>query len=254
MLGSSAMRGSRLGAGWVGLHGLALLAAFAPAPSRAAAPGTVVGTLTVTKRGAPALAKNAVLYLTGYETPPPRTPAVMHQVGRMFSPPVLPVVKGQTVRFVNDEVDGVWHHVFSPTGQSRSGFDLGKFAAPEARKQEFFQLGRHDVFCDIHKDMIATVLVVPNSGFAVLPEADGPKADFKIAEVPPGEHRLVAWRRGAVAPVEVPVTVKAGETTRVEVVLEEGETPLEALKHRRLHGKEYGTDAETAVREKEGWK
>jgi plastocyanin len=248
------MRGSRLGAGWVGLPRLAILAAFAPLVAQAAAHGAVEGTLTVTKRGAPALAKNAVLYLVGYETAPPKTPALMHQVGRMFSPPVLPVVKGQTVRFVNDEVDGVWHHVFSPPGQSRSGFDLGKFAAPEARKQEFFQLGRHDVFCDIHKDMIATILVVPNSGFVVLPEADGPKADFKIADVPPGALKLVAWRRGAASPVEVPVTVKSGETTRVEVALEEGETPLEALKHKRLHGKEYGPDAETAVREKEGWK
>jgi hypothetical protein len=49
------------------------------------------------------------------------------------------------------------------------------------------------VFCNIHPQMIATILVVPNNKFAVT----GPDGSYRIADIPPGDWPVYAWVEGA---------------------------------------------------------
>ncbi len=48
------------------------------------------------------------------EFPPPKKEAFMGQKGMAFTPHILPVIKGTTVDFTND--DTVAHNVFAPPG------------------------------------------------------------------------------------------------------------------------------------------
>ena len=55
--------------------------------------------------------------------------------------------------------------------------------------QEQEELGIVPVFCDIHSDMAAWIVVTPNAAYA-RPDAEG---TFRIAPLPPGRYTLQAW-------------------------------------------------------------
>ncbi len=231
--------------------------------AQAGSPGVIEGTLTVKNLSVPAartidgredtmavaLAKNALLYVRGYKDEAPRKRAVMNQIGKTFDPVVLPVIAGQWVEFVNGEPTPLYHHVFSPSDAVKR-FDLGKFKPPQKREQLFTKEGRVDVFCDIHKEMKATVYVVPNGQYTVLSSADQPRAPFRIEGVRPGRWTLVAWHAGAEKPVEVPVEVEPGASTKVDVVIEMGTGLDRLLSHKNRLGKAY-TDEQR--QQETGW-
>jgi hypothetical protein len=70
------------------------------------------------------------------------------------------------------------------------------------------------VFCHIHSDMSAIIMVLDNPYFAVL-AAD---RRYRIANVPPGTHTLVAWHERS-EPVEQTVEVKAGATLELNLAV-----------------------------------
>jgi hypothetical protein len=70
------------------------------------------------------------------------------------------------------------------------------------------------VFCHIHSDMSAVIMVLDNPYFAV-PGAD---RRYRIANIPPGTHTLVAWHERS-APVEQTVEVKDGETLELNLAV-----------------------------------
>lgn len=113
----------------------------------------------------------------------------IRQNGLAFEPHVLPVVKGATVEFPN--ADTVFHNVFSLSRAST--FDLGRYPRGESKSVRFDTPGLIKVFCHIHSDMSAVVLVLDNPHF-VVPDASG---HFRIDGVPPGEYRAVAWHERA---------------------------------------------------------
>ena len=82
-------------------------------------------------------------------------------------PHVLPVYRGATVDFPND--DDVFHNVFSLS--SAKTFDLGRFPQGIVQGDVFDKGGAVQVFCHIHSDMSAVVLVLENPYFAVPSEA-----------------------------------------------------------------------------------
>lgn len=213
--------------------------------------GTVEGTLTVKKGGALTSAKNTLVFIKGYQSAPPKAPAQMFQSGRSFSPVVLPVIRRQWVHFINDEADGIFHHVFSPQNGDNA-FDTGWFKAGTKRQKQFVTEGRVDVFCDIHRMMIATVYVVPNSQFVVLDTADGPTAKFRLENVQAGDVTVVAWHRSTDKPTETPIKVTSGGVTQVELVID-SLTGFEALlqKHARRMGQPYAHDERK--KEKDPW-
>jgi len=142
------------------------------------------------------------------EYPPPKDNLHMSQKGMVFEPHILPVVRGATVDFTND--DTVAHNVFSPAG-SKTTFNLGLYGVGVKRSQTFNTLGEIPLLCNVHPDMSAFVVVLQNPYF-VLTGNDGA---FEIKNVPPGSYELKVWHE-KLKEASQQVTVTAGQTTTVE--------------------------------------
>lgn len=191
--------------------------------------GSVQGTVTVTRDGKPAFVKNTLIYLRGFKSSPPKEPARMAQTGRAFDKVVLPVVKQGKVSFTNEEpLDSVYHHVFSPDKKTQINSSKYKPGDKPYVTKEMTNEGPITVFCDIHKDMISTVYVVPNDSYTLLGTAEGASAQFKIQNIPPGSWTIVAWHRSAKQATELPVVVKDGQATKIDLAIN-GESGLEEL-------------------------
>jgi plastocyanin len=172
-------------------------------------------------------ASSAVVYLTGFSQPPPEQTPRISQKNKTFVPDVLPIVVGQSVEFTND--DKIIHNVFS-TSKART-FDLGKPRAGESRTIQFDQTGVVELYCDIHEEMAATVLVLPNRAFAVT----APDGRFTLTGIPPGHWALYAWsRRSDPVRIEVDVSDAGGHPINLDLV----ETRFDS-KHLGKYGQPY---------------
>lgn len=153
--------------------------------------------------------RNIVLYVERVDggRATPAAHAAMRQENERFVPHVLPVVRGTTVDFPNEDV--LFHNVFSLS--SAKGFDLGRYPRGSARSVRFERSGAVQVFCHIHSDMSAVVLVLDNPYFAS-PDADG---RFTIPGLPPGDYTVVAWHE-RIRPVAHEIHVDAGGTSHAD--------------------------------------
>ena len=130
----------------------------------------------------------------------------MTQKDEQFIPHVLPIVTGSTVDFPN--ADDIFHNVFSLSSPKQ--FDLPKYPAGSSRSVTFPRAGVVNVFCHIHADMSAVILVLDN-GFFVTPAPDG---KFSLDGVPPGDYTVIAWHE-RIKPVREKVRVVAGQPVTV---------------------------------------
>lgn len=199
-----------------------------------AAGGSVEGTLTVKRDGKPAFVKNSLIFIRGYDTPPPPEPAKLAQTGRAFDKVVMPVVVKTKVTFANEEPENIYHAVFTP--DKKRWFKSDKYRpqdTPYTTKPLSYE-GPMTVFCDIHKEMISTVYVVPNDRFTVLSTAEGDSAVFKIDGIRPGKWTIVAWHRSAEKEVELPIEIVDGKTTKVNLIID-GASKIEQdlIEHQR---------------------
>jgi plastocyanin len=157
---------------------------------------------------------NVVVYLES--VPSPTTAGAesgtlaIRQRNEAFEPHVLPVLAGSTVRFPND--DSFFHNVFSLSRTKQ--FDLGRFPKGVAKSVVFDRPGVVQIFCHIHSDMSAIVLVRGNPYFAV-PDTRG---RFAIDGIPSGEYRVIAWHE-RVRPYSATVKIVAGQATAVEFTI-----------------------------------
>jgi plastocyanin len=155
-------------------------------------------------------AQPIVIYLTGFRQPPLTDELVISQKDKTFNPDLRVVVAGQAVQFTNDDP---WvHNVFS-TSAARP-FDLGQPGPHETRTVSFPNPGLVDVFCNIHEQMYANILVLPNRAFTRVAE----NGTFVIRDVPAGRHPLHAWGR-QIEPFETEVVVSEGQPAQVQLVL-----------------------------------
>jgi plastocyanin len=179
----------------------------------AAAGGEIRGTVRILGPDGGVEAASAqpiVVYLTGFRQPPLADEPVISQKDKTFVPDVRVVVAGQSVEFTNDDP---WvHNVFS-TSAARP-FDLGQPGPHETRTVSFPNPGLVDVFCNIHEQMNANILVLPNRAFARV----APDGTFLISDVPMGRHPLHAWGR-QIEPFEMEVVVSEGQPAEVQLVL-----------------------------------
>jgi len=141
----------------------------------------------------------------------------MVQLGETFIPHVLPIVKGSTVEFPNQ--DPIFHNVFSLSGTK--SFDLGRYPKGDSRSVTFNQAGIVPVFCHLHSDMSAIILVLENPYFVV----PGPDGHYRIENIPPGNYTLVAWHERS-EQVENQVDVMAGQPIELDITvpIEDDET------------------------------
>jgi plastocyanin len=113
----------------------------------------------------------------------------LQQQGQQFAPRLLVVPARSTVSFPN--ADPVFHNVFSLSGAKK--FDLGYYPAGQTRVMTFDEPGIVQVYCHLHPNMYAAIVVVPNRWYAQ-PGEDG---TFSLHDVPPGTYKLVTWHMNA---------------------------------------------------------
>ena len=135
-----------------------------------------------------------VVYLEGNVVGDPSAsvssgPVEIQQVNRQFVPDVAIVPVGTTVSFPN--MDPIFHDVYSLS--KAKSFDLGAYDKGQTRRVAFTKPGVIDVYCHLHPNMAATIMVVSNRYYA-RPDREG---QYRIPNVPPGHYTLVAWHKSA---------------------------------------------------------
>ena len=194
--------------------------------------GTVQGTVTIEKDGSPKSDRSqVVLYLEGVPGPPAdfsRLRRSIRQREQAFSPELTVLVKGATIDFPNE--DRVFHNVFSLSETAK--FDLGLYKQGESKSITFHRAGVVDVYCNIHPDMVAKIVVVDTPFYAIT-NADG---RFRLDGVPAGVYPVVAWQARS-PPFRGEVTVTSGGSAVLEVKLVEGSM---SKTHLRKDGTPYG--------------
>lgn len=140
----------------------------------------------------------------------PSSTAQIKQEHESFSPRVTAITRGSTVDFPN--FDPFFHNVFSLSGTG--SFDLGRYQEGHSRSRTFVKPGIVKVYCHIHSQMSATIVVF-NHPFFTTPDTDG---SFTLPNVPPGTYTLVGWHE-RVGELKAKVTVTAGHTTRADISL-----------------------------------
>lgn len=154
--------------------------------------------------------KNVVVYLDSApadDASPAPPDLAIAQLHEFFQPHVLPVLAGWSVAFPNR--DPIFHNVFSLS--SAKAFDLGRYPQNASKSVHFGKPGIVQVFCHIHSDMSAVVLVLTNRYFAVPNDA----GHYGIDGVPAGDYRVVAWHERTHATFRH-VHVAAGGTSVID--------------------------------------
>jgi plastocyanin len=206
-----------------------LLFLFLAAPLAA---GTVNGRVTVAgKNGKPVDPADVVVSLEGVKTKPKPAPASVIMKGKQFIPRVTVVPVGSSVAFPNE--DGIFHNVFSLSGDNR--FDLDLYKKPKTASWTFAHPGVAKVYCNIHPQMSAVVVVVDTPYYAKTDKS----GTFTVADVPPGKYTLHAWHE------------RGGETTTQVTVPAEGAAEaaltLDASKYKRVqHKNKFDKDYSTS--------
>jgi plastocyanin len=113
----------------------------------------------------------------------------IQQLDRRFMPDLVVIPVGSTVFFPN--MDPIFHNIYSLS--KPKSFDLGNYDKGQTRKVTFPKPGIVDIYCHLHPNMQATVVVTPNRWFA-RPNRTG---QYRIPDVPPGQYTLVAWHKAA---------------------------------------------------------
>jgi plastocyanin len=194
---------------------MAAIGVIAAMAGRAAADrGAVRGMVAVVRGGVAQEERSGVLvYVVGFDEPPPPEEARVEQVGKRFIPSLVAVTAGQRIAFPNG--DPFYHNVFSPSAIRK--FDLGQYRPGESRSRVFPTTGVADVYCNIHPQMSATIVVLPNRRYAMTDRS----GSFVIEGIPAGRWRLYAYSRRAERPVGQDVEVRAGGTSEVSIRLVE---------------------------------
>lgn len=200
---------------------------FCAVPSLALA-GPLSG-MVLTTTAAGARAATVVVYAEPMDVAPPRRPGRfrMEQKEKTFRPPVLAIPVGSTVDFPND--DPIFHNVFSLS--SPEPFDLGLYRSGESRSRTFTAAAAYRVFCNIHPQMSALIVVVPTP-YVTLAGSDG----RYVLDLPPGRYRVTALSDRARA-VTAEVVSTAGASAAPDLALDE--SAWVAIPHRNKHGQEY---------------
>jgi plastocyanin len=153
---------------------------------------------------------------------------VIQQKEKRFVPRWAVVQRGTVIEFPNN--DNIYHNVFSLS--SGNSFDLGLYnSSSEAKSQTFNEPGAVDIYCNIHPQMSASTLVVPNHYFAKV-KSDG---SYEIPGVPGGKRKVVAWAPGSHLTAQW-VEVDGRSAAELNLKLES-----KAAGHKNKSGRAYGS-------------
>lgn len=163
-----------------------LLASWSSAPLALAE--SVRGRVVLEERGKSSTdVASAIVYFVPEQRPvsPAAARSEITTRNRRFSPRTLAVPVGSSVSFPNG--DAIQHNVFSLSTGNR--FDLGRYGKNQSRTQKLSTPGVVRVFCNVHRDMAATILVLDTPYFARV----GPHGEFSIEGLAAGSGTLHVW-------------------------------------------------------------
>jgi hypothetical protein len=159
------------------------------------------------------------------------------QKNRMFSPHLLVIPVGSVVNFPN--ADPFFHNVFSLFNGKR--FDLGLYETGSSKEVLFSREGISYIFCNIHPEMSAVVLVLSTPMYAI---AD-PSAKFAIHQVPPGDYDLHVWIEGTPQPaldrLSRRIHIRAGAPSNA--IIDASSSPMSTGQHLNKYGKPYDSNS-----------
>ena len=223
-----------------GKFAFVLIVALSALVPRSAAQGVNVTGRVIAHDGAnPPSVISAVVWLTPIgqqgSDPPDVHPmhSVLRQKNKAFEPHLLAVTKGSTVDFPN--LDPWFHNVFSLFNGKK--FDLGLYEAGTTRTVHFDREGVSYIFCNIHPEMSAVVVVVTSPSFAVA----GKNGDFSIPAVVPGRYILHVWSENSLPEALQALSreVEVNETTNSVGTLRIHETEPAKTQHKNKYGQDY---------------
>lgn len=170
----------------------------------------------------------AYVYVENVFEPAVHHKEVIQQKQKQFIPRWAVVQRGTTIEFPNN--DNIYHNVFSLS--SGNSFDLGLYnSSSEAKSQTFNEPGAVDIYCNIHPQMVASTLVVPNRYFAKV-KGDG---TYELAGVPAGKRKVVAWAPGSHLTAQW-VQLDAGGSAELNLKLDS-----KSANHKNKNGRAYGS-------------
>jgi plastocyanin len=153
----------------------------------------------------------------------------MSTKNKQFTPRALAVPVGAGVRFPN--YDSIFHNIFSVSSPNQ--FDLGLYKGGTSKTQSFQHPGVVKVFCNVHPQMSATIVVTASPHYTVADQAGA----FNFGLIPNGTFQLRAY-------------ADEGQTAQKVVV---GEKPLQVnvtidgrnfkkVRHKNKFGKDYSSE------------
>jgi plastocyanin len=209
---------------------------------------TVTGQVEIAKSSSHSKSKEAstiVVWLKPLDSaqstpPPPPAQVSLVQKNKSFQPHLLIVQVGTVVDFPNH--DPFFHNVFSLYDGKR--FDLGLYEAGTSRHVRFDRPGVCYIFCNIHPEMSAVVLVLDTPHYTSVNGA----GTFSISNVPPGRYQLKVWDERALPEVLEKLTreVVVSDAKQNVGVLKITESDI-ALAHKNKYGRDYDTTTPSPV-------
>ncbi len=159
------------------------------------------------------------------------------QQHKRFDPHVLVVPVGSVVDFPN--LDPFFHNVFSLFDGKR--FDLGLYEAGTTHSVHFDRPGVCYIFCNIHPEMSAVVMVLGTPYYDVSSRT----GVIEISNVPPGRYVVHAWHelspRETLKDVSREITVSSGDASLGTIRLT-GSGDL-MTPHKNKYGRDYDRPA-----------
>jgi plastocyanin len=165
---------------------------------------------------------------------PPQAQVSLVQKNKSFEPRLLIIQVGTVVDFPNH--DPFFHNVFSLYDGKR--FDLGLYEAGTSRHVRFDRPGVCYIFCNIHPEMSAVVLVLDTPYYGLVNGA----GTFRIGNVPPGRYELKVFDERALPEVLEKLTheVVVSDTKQNVGVVKIAETDV-SMAHKNKYGRDYDT-------------
>jgi len=208
-------------------------ALLALAAGTVAGAGDIVGRVDLLEKGGKKATdlSDVVVYVESARTKARPGREIVTMKSKAFAPHVTAVNVGSTVEFPNE--DPILHNVFSV---SQEGFDLGLYKRPKSGSRVFDKPGVYTLYCNIHPQMSATVVVRDNPYFARAAK-DG---SFRIADVPAGEYKVTAFHERSGEGLPVKVKVQATGESAASLSLDAAS--YKRVQHKNKFGKDYGRE------------
>ena len=148
---------------------------------------------------------------------------------KQISPRALAVPVGAVVNFPNS--DPIYHNLFSVSAPNQ--FDLGLYKGGESKTKAFEAPGIVRVFCNVHPQMTATI-VVANTLYFTTADKQGA---FSFGNVPDGNYLLKAYADEGQSSQKIEV-----RDTALNVPVKIDARSYKQLPHKNKFGKDYSTD------------